>query len=177
MSVLIPDDQVKVMDYNRVVKDLNGHSAEAYLQLVRANFEIEQMDGQYKPETHQNIGMYLENTWYKLTARKGTFDATDIVDQMGFTILSKRILAPVLNIVDLRRDSRIDFIGGIRGLGELEKRVNSGEMAVAFAMHPISMSQIIHIADNHLTMPPKITWFEPKLRSGLFVHSLNGSFD
>jgi uncharacterized protein (DUF1015 family) len=177
MSVLFPDDQVQVMDYNRVVKDLNGLNTKEFLQRVRANFEIEQMEGHYRPIVHQNIGMYLGGTWYKLVARHGTYDATDLVDQLGFTILSKRILEPILNIVDLRRDSRIDFIGGIRGLGELENRVDSSEMAVAFAMHPVSMSQIMHIADNHLSMPPKITWFEPKLRSGLFVHSLNGSFE
>ncbi len=177
MSALFPDDQVKVMDYNRVVKDLNGLSSDEFLQRVSAHFEVEQMSGQYRPESHQSIGMYLAGKWYKLVARDGTYDTSDFVDQLGFTILSKQILEPILNIVDLRRDTRIDFIGGIRGLKELEKRVDSGNWSVAFAMHPISMSQIIHIADNHLAMPPKVTWFEPKLRSGLFVHSLNGSFE
>jgi len=177
LSVLFPDDQVQILDYNRAVKDLNGLSQKEFLQRIRSNFEIERMEGHFRPVSHQNIGMYLDGTWYKLVARHGTYDATDLVDQLSFTILSKRILEPILNIVDLRRDSRIEFIGGIRGVEELEKHVDSGKMAVAFAMHPISMAQIIHIADNHLSMPPKITWFEPKLRSGLFVHSLNGTFE
>ncbi|RLD20842.1 MAG: DUF1015 domain-containing protein [Bacteroidetes bacterium] len=177
MSVLFPDDQVQIMDYNRAVKDLNGLSREEFLQRIRENFEVVKMEGRYRPVTHQNIGLYIDGSWYKLIAREGTYNPSDLVDQLSFTILSKQILAPILNIVDLRRDSRIEFIGGIRGLEELEKHVDSGKMAVAFAMHPISMAQIIHIADNHLSMPPKITWFEPKLRSGLFVHSLNGSFE
>ena len=172
MSVLVPEDQVNIIDYNRVVKDLNGHSPESFLEAISSAFLVEAEDQQYRPESHQKIGMYLNGQWYQLTARQGTYDAADFVESMGFSILSRQILEPILNIVDLRRDKRVAFVGGIRGLAELEKRVNSGEMQVAFAMHPISMAQIMHISDNDLKMPPKITWFEPKLRSGLFLHSL-----
>ena len=172
MAVLFPDNQLKIIDYNRVVKDLNGHTAESFIDLLGESFEVEKMDAQYKPDALHHIGMYLENTWYKLTAKTGTYDDNDPVGVLDVTILSNKVLEPLLNIVDLRRDKRIEFVGGIRGLGELEKRVNSGEMKAAFAMYPVSMQQLIDISDNDLIMPPKVTWFEPKLRSGLFVHSL-----
>ncbi len=177
MCVVFPDDQVQVLEYNRVVKDLNRLTPAEYLNAVREHFDIAETEGQYHPESHQHIGMYLEGKWYKLAAREGTFDPDDLVDRLGFTILSRQLLEPILNITDLRNDDRIEFIGGIRGHKELEKRVDSGDMKVAFAMYPISMTEIIHIADEDLNMPPKITWFEPKLRSGLFVHSLNGALD
>ena len=173
MCVLFPHDQVQILDYNRVVKDLNGLSKEDFIDLIKVNFEVEIKEDEYRPDHQHEIGMFLDKTWFKLKAKEGSFLEDDPIDQLGFTILSKYILEPILNIVDLRRDKRIDFVGGIRGLGELEKRVNSGEMKVAFAMHPISMKQLMNIADQNLILPPKVTWFEPKLRSGLFVHSLN----
>jgi len=131
------------------------------------------MSSQYRPERLHHIGMYMGGEWYKLVANDNTYDDNDPVGVLDVTILSKQVLEPMLNIVDLRRDKRIDFVGGIRGLGELEKRVNSGEMAVAFAMYPVTMQQLIDISDADLIMPPKVTWFEPKLRSGLFVHELD----
>ena len=174
MCVVFPADQVQVLEYNRVVKDLNGLSIEQYIGGLEGKFNITKWDGQYVPQSHQEMAMYLDGSWYKLAAKPGTFDPNDLVDSLGFTILSKNILEPIHNIIDLRNDNRIEFIGGIRGHNELERRVDSGDMTVAFAMYPISMPEIIHIADNNLNMPPKITWFEPKFRSGLFVHSLNG---
>ena len=167
-----PDNQLKIIDYNRVVKDLGGLSGEEFIAKVGENFEVEARDAQYRPEGLHTFGMYIDNTWYKLTAKDGTYDNNDPVGVLDVTILSKQVLEPILNIVDLRTDKRIEFVGGIRGLGELEKRVNSGEMAAAFAMHPVSMQQLIDISDNDMIMPPKVTWFEPKLRSGLFVHDL-----
>ncbi|MDX1476174.1 MAG: DUF1015 family protein [Saprospiraceae bacterium] len=172
MSVLFPEREVRIMDYNRVVRDLNGMSPDAFLAQLQRAFDVEAQAGPYRPESHQTIGMYLDGKWYRLVARESTFDPEDPVDALGFTILSKQVLEPLLNIVDLRRDKRIDFVGGIRGLAELERRVDSGEMAVAFAMHPISMEQLMHISDEGLILPPKVTWFEPKLRSGLFAHDL-----
>lgn len=172
MAVLIPDNQVKIMDYNRVVKDLNGMNSISFLEKISDNFHIEEVDGQYRPEAFHHIGMYLDNRWYKLVVKEGSYDNNDPIDILDVTILSKQILDPLLNIVDQRTDNRIDFVGGIRGLGELEKRVNSGEMSVAFALHPVSMNQIINISDNDMIMPPKVTWFEPKLRSGLFIHQM-----
>lgn len=172
MAVLFPDNQLKIIDYNRVVTDLNGLSSEEFLQRLEQSFEVEKKDAQYKPERLHTIGMYLDGTWYKLTAKDNTYDDNDPVGVLDVTILSKQVLEPMFDIVDLRRDKRIDFVGGIRGLGELEKRVNSGEMKVAFAMYPVSMQQLIDISDADLIMPPKVTWFEPKLRSGLFIHEL-----
>lgn len=171
MAVLFPDNQLNIQDYNRVVKDLNGLTPAALLEQVSANFEVEKWASQYRPTALHNFGMYLGGQWYKLTAKPGTYDDSPI-GQLDVTILTDQILAPHLGIGDLRTDKRIDFVGGIRGLGELERRVDSGEMAVAFALHPVSMQQLISIADNDLIMPPKVTWFEPKLRSGLFVYSL-----
>lgn len=175
MSVLFPDNQLQIIDYNRVVKDLNGHSSEDFLTKLAESFTVESKGTEaYRPESLHTIGMYLDQQWYQLTAKEGTYDDNDPVGVLDVTILSKNVLEPLLNIVDLRTDKRIDFVGGIRGLGELERRVNNGEMKVAFAMYAVSMKQLIDISDNDMIMPPKVTWFEPKLRSGLFVHSLEG---
>jgi len=173
LAVHFPDNQLQIMDYNRVVRDLNGLLPDKFIQAVSGAFTVLNMGRQrHKPRQLHEIGMYLEGNWYALQARAGTYDDADPVGVLDVTILSQGILAPVLNITDLRRDKRIDFIGGIRGLQELERRVNSGEMAVAFAMYPVSMQQLMDIADSGNIMPPKTTWFEPKLRSGLVVHSL-----
>ncbi len=173
LAVHFPDNQLNIIDYNRVVKDLNGLSKEEYINKLTQSFEVKLVGKtQSKPSKLHEFGMYLEGEWYALTANEGTFDDNDPIGVLDVTILSKQILEPVLNIVDLRTDKRIDFVGGIRGLGELEKRVDSGEMKVAFALYPVSMKQLIDIADSGAIMPPKTTWFEPKLRSGLVVHSL-----
>lgn len=173
MAVVFPDNQLKILDYNRVVKDLNGLSEDELLKKLQVNFDIESKPEQYRPETMHTFGMYINNNWYKLTSKEGTYNDNDPVGQLDVTILSSNVLEPLFDIVDLRKDKRIDFVGGMRGLGELEKRVDSGEMKVAFSMYPVSMKQLISISDNDLTMPPKVTWFEPKLRSGLFVHNLD----
>jgi len=174
MSVLFPDNQLNIIDYNRVVKDLNGLSSADFLDQLGNNFEVE-LKGKsaHKPESLHNFGMFIEGNWYSLTAKAGTYNDNDPIDVLDVTVLSKHILEPILNIVDLRTDKRIDFVGGIRGLGELERRVDNGEMAVAFALYPVSMKQLIDISDSGKIMPPKTTWFEPKLRSGLVIHSLN----
>jgi len=173
LAVHFPDNQLEIFDYNRVVKDLNGHSADTFLQAISAAFTVSSPSKhQHKPAQLHEIGMYLQGNWYSLRAKAGTYNDNDPIGVLDVTILSEHILEPVLNIRDLRTDKRIDFVGGIRGLGELERRVDSGEMAVAFAMYPVSMKQLMDIADNDLIMPPKVTWFEPKLRSGLVVHSL-----
>lgn len=173
LAVHFPDNQLAIMDYNRVVKDLNGHSAEAFLKALEKAFTIEKKGSTaYKPSQLHEFSMYLEGTWYALKARPGTYNNNDPIGVLDVTILSEHILKPLLNITDLRTDKRIDFVGGIRGLQELERRVNSGEMKVAFALYPVSMKQLIDIADSGEIMPPKTTWFEPKLRSGLMVHSL-----
>lgn len=172
MAVLFPDNQLKIIDYNRVAKDLNGMDEATFISKISEKFDIEENEGEYKPNTLHHFGMYLNNKWYKLVAKEGTYNDNDPVEVLDVTILSKQVLEPLLNIVDLRTDKRIDFVGGIRGLGELEKRVNSGEMEVAFALNPVSMQQLMDISDNDMIMPPKVTWFEPKLRSGLFVHQL-----
>lgn len=173
LAVHFPHDQLQIIDYNRVVKDLGGLAAEAFIEKLTTSFTIENRGmQQYKPKALHEIGMYLDGQWYVLTAKPGTFDDTDPVDVLDVTILSRQILEPILNITDLRRDRRIDFVGGIRGLDELQRRVDSGEMAVAFAIYPVTMQQLMDIADTGNIMPPKTTWFEPKLRSGLVVHSL-----
>lgn len=172
MCVVFPHDQVHIMDYNRVVKDLNGLSELEFLNAIQTQFQVSSLESSYKPVSHNEIGMYLGGIWYKLLAKPDSFDGSDLIDHLGFTILSKQILEPVLNITDLRRDPRIDFVGGIRGLAELKKRVDSGEMKVAFAMFPITMEELMDIADRDLLLPPKVTWFEPKLRSGIFLHKL-----
>lgn len=175
LAVHFPDDQLRILDYNRVVKDLNGHDADAFLERIAGAFGMSKIGKQpCKPASPHEIGMYLDSNWYILRAKAHTYDDNDPIAVLDVTILSERILKPVLAVQDLRTDTRIEFVGGIRGMGELEKRVDSGEMAVAFALYPVSMKQLMDIADYGLIMPPKVTWFEPKLRSGLVVHSLKG---
>ncbi len=174
MAVHFPDNQLKIIDYNRVVKDLNGLSKEAFLDKLAKNFEIVKVGKEiYKPAKLHEFSMYLEGEWYKLTAKPGTYDDNDPIDQLDVSVLSKHILEPVLDIKDLRTSKRIDFVGGIRGLKELERLVDSGKYKVAFALYPVSMQQLINIADTGNIMPPKTTWFEPKLRSGLVIHELS----
>jgi uncharacterized protein (DUF1015 family) len=173
MAVHFPDNQLQIMDYNRVVKDLDGFSTEDFLQALGKAFFVENMGmGEFKPDALHIFSMYIEGSWYKLKARPGTFNDQDPIGVLDVTILSEQVLKPLLKIEDLRTSQRIDFIGGIRGLGELKRRVNSGEMKVAFALFPVSMAQLIAIADSGNIMPPKTTWFEPKLRSGLVIHLL-----
>jgi uncharacterized protein (DUF1015 family) len=161
------------MDYNRVVKDLNGLSTDEYMLKVSENFEVSAYEGgePYKPSCKHTYGMYLEGKWYKLAAKEGTYNPQDPVDRLDVSILQKNLLSPILGINDPRTDKRIDFIGGIRGLKELERRVEHG-MKVAFSMYPTTIQDLMDIADAGKVMPPKSTWFEPKLRSGLFVHKL-----
>jgi len=173
MAVLFPDNQLNIIDYNRVVKDLNGLTENEFITRVNESFEVEMVQEIYKPKDLHTFGMYLNGSWFKLTSKDGTYDNSDPVGVLDVTILSEQILEPILGIKDLRTDNRIEFVGGIRGLGELEKRVDSGEMEVAFSLFPVSMKQLIDISDNDMIMPPKVTWFEPKLRSGLFVHDLS----
>jgi uncharacterized protein (DUF1015 family) len=171
LAVHFPDNQLRIIDYNRLVRDLNGLSPEDLLEKLRVNFLVE-AKGQsvYKPGALHNFGMYLGGEWYSLTAKPGTYDDTDPIGVLDVTICSNLILRDILGIENLRTDKRIDFVGGIRGLGELSRRVDSGEMAVAFALYPVSMKQLMDSADTGNIMPPKTTWFEPKLRSGLVVH-------
>jgi uncharacterized protein (DUF1015 family) len=174
MAVHFPDNQLQIIDYNRVVSDLNGLSDEAFLQKLEDSFEVVNKGAEiYKPGKLHEFSLYLSGNWYKLTARKGTYNDEDPIGVLDVTILSDQVLGPVLNITDLRTSTRIDFVGGIRGLGELKKRVDSGEMKAAFALYPVSMQQLINIADSGNIMPPKTTWFEPKLRSGLVIHTLD----
>ena len=173
MAVLFPDDQLTIIDYNRVVKDLNGLSKEEFLKKLAEVFEITPKGEQeYKPTHLHNFSMYLDGQWYELKARENTYDDSDPIGVLDVTILSHHVLDHILGIKNLRTDKRIDFVGGIRGLKELKKRVDSGEMEVAFALYPVTMKQLIDIADTGNIMPPKTTWFEPKLRSGLVVHKL-----
>ncbi len=174
LAVHFPDNQLTIIDYNRVVKDLNGLTPAGLLEKLEKNFMIEKKGAEiYKPVQLHNFSMYLGGEWYSMTAKAGTYNDHDPIGVLDVTILSNLVLDELLGIKDLRRDKRIDFVGGIRGLGELSKRVDSGEMAVAFALYPVSMKQLIDIADSGNIMPPKTTWFEPKLRSGLVVHSLD----
>ena len=171
LAVIFPDDQLRIIDYNRVVKDLNGLSEEEFLATLAEDFEVEKMGKEiYKPNALHNFSMYLSGEWYSLTAREGRFDDTDPIGVLDVTVLSNLVLDKILGIKDLRTSKRIDFVGGIRGLGELSRRVDSGEMKVAFALYPVSMKQLIDIADTGNIMPPKTTWFEPKLRSGVVIH-------
>lgn len=189
MAVHFPDTELRIMDYNRVVKDLNGMNAEVFLKLLSASFDIEEKGERRKekgtpeassslspftlhlaPRRHHEMALYLDGCWYDLAAKQGTYDDTDPIKTLDVTVLSEHVLEPLLGIKDLRTDKRIDFIGGIRGLEELERRVDRGDAAVAFALYPVSMKQLMDIADAGLIMPPKVTWFEPKLRSGLVVH-------
>lgn len=170
LSVIFPASQLRIMDYNRAVKDLNGYATEKFLQKVSVSFELKiiQKDEARPVHLHQ-FGMYTEGKWYRLTAKKGAW-RNDAIGSLDATILQENLLSPLLGIKDPRTDERIDFIGGIRGLAELERRVDSAEMKVAFALYPVSMEQLMQIADSGNVMPPKSTWFEPKLRSGLVVH-------
>lgn len=173
MAVIFPASQLHIIDYNRVVKDLNGLSKEEFLKQVEQNFDVQDMGSEiYKPQCLHEFSMYLDGHWYRLTAKNGTYDANDPIGVLDVSILSSNVLDKVLGIKDLRTDKRIDFVGGIRGLQELKRRVDSGEMKVAFALYPVSMNQLMTIADNGKIMPPKSTWFEPKLRSGLVIHEL-----
>jgi len=183
LAVCFPDNQLNIIDYNRVVKDLNGLTSEEFLKALEEDFEVHvQSDnvqctkGDYsaiKPKALHNFSMYLDGKWYSLTAKEGRYNDADPIGVLDVTISSNLILDKILGIKDLRSDKRIDFVGGIRGLGELQRRVDSGEMRVALALYPVTMQQIIDIADSGNIMPPKTTWFEPKLRSGLVVHELN----
>ena len=174
LAVIFPDDQLKIIDYNRVVRDLNGLTPAGLLSALEKDFVVEEKGTQpYRPAELHNFAMYLDGRWYSLTAKAGTYDDNDPIGVLDVTILSNRVLNELLGIADLRTDKRIDFVGGIRGLGELQRRVDSGEMKVAFALYPVSMKQLIDIADTGNIMPPKTTWFEPKLRSGLVIHSLD----
>ena len=173
MAVCFPDDQLTIIDYNRVVKDLNGLTDEEFLAKLNVHFEVEKKGTEiYKPQALHNFSMYLSGNWYSLTAKPGTHDDHDPIGVLDVTISSNLILDEILDLRDLRSNKRIDFVGGIRGLGELARRVDSGEMRVALALYPVSMQQIIDIADSGNIMPPKTTWFEPKLRSGLVIHEL-----
>ena len=174
LAVIFPDNQLKILDYNRVVRDLNGQTPEQLLTGLAESFVIKDKGPKtYRPGKLHNFGMYLNGHWYSLTARPGTFNDADPIGVLDVTILTEKVLMPLLDIQDLRRSKRIDFIGGIRGLGELKNRVDSGEAKVAFALYPVSMKQLITIADTGNIMPPKTTWFEPKLRSGLVIHKLD----
>lgn len=173
MTVFFPDNQLKIIDYNRVVKDLNGLSKEDFMNKICNKFIMQDMGTEvYKPASLHEFSMYIDGRWYKLNAKPGTYNDSDPLDVLDVNVLSKHVLSDILGIADLRTSHRIDFVGGIRGLGELKKRVDSGEMAVAFALYPVAMSQLINIADSGKIMPPKTTWFEPKLRSGLVIHTL-----
>ncbi len=173
MAVCFPANQLTIIDYNRVVKDLNGLTPEEFLAAVSKNFVVEEKGTEiYKPNALHNFSLYLDGKWYSLTAKEGTYDDNDPIGVLDVTISSNLILDEILGIKDLRSDKRIDFVGGIRGLGELKKRVDSGEMKVALALYPVSMKQLMDIADTGNIMPPKTTWFEPKLRSGLIIHKL-----
>lgn len=173
LAVHFPDDQLKIIDYNRVVKDLNGHSKDEFLKLLEENFEVKEEGSEiYKPSKLHEFSMYLDGKWYSMQAKEGTYDDNDPIGVLDVTILSNLVLDKILGIENLRTSKRIDFVGGIRGLGELSKRVDSGEHEVAFALYAVSMKQLIDIADTGNIMPPKTTWFEPKLRSGLVIHEL-----
>ena len=174
LAVHFPDNQLSIIDYNRVVKDLNGLTIQYFMEKLEKIFLMEEKGPSvYRPEKLHNFSMYLEGKWYSMTAKPGTFNDADPIGVLDVTILSRLVLDEILNIKDLRTSDRIDFVGGIRGLGELVKRVESGDMKVAFALYPVSMKQLIDIADSGNIMPPKTTWFEPKLRSGLVVHKLD----
>ena len=174
LAVCFPDNQLNIIDYNRVVKDLNGLTEAQFLEALKVDFEVELKGPEiYKPNKLHNFSLYLGGKWYSLTAKEGRYDDHDPIGVLDVTISSKLILDKILGIKDLRTDKRIDFVGGIRGLGELKSRVDSGEMKMALALYPVTMQQIIDIADSGNIMPPKTTWFEPKLRSGLVVHELN----
>lgn len=174
MAVAFPASHLNIIDYNRVVKDLNGLSVEEFLSRLSENFDVQDMGTEiYHPAGLHNFSLYLDGKWYSLTAKQGTFNDSDPIGVLDVTVSSDLILRDILGITDLRSDKRIDFVGGIRGLGELKSRVDSGEMKMALALYPVTMDQLINIADTGNIMPPKTTWFEPKLRSGLVIHKLD----
>jgi uncharacterized protein (DUF1015 family) len=173
LAVCFPDNQLNIIDYNRVVKDLNGLGEEDFLKALSKDFTVElKGTAEYRPNALHNFSLYVGGKWYSLTAKKGVYDDHDPIGVLDVTVSSNLILDKILGIKDLRSDKRIDFVGGIRGLGELKHRVDSGEMKAALALYPVSMQQLIAIADSGNIMPPKTTWFEPKLRSGLVIHKL-----
>ncbi|MGM0606785.1 MAG: DUF1015 domain-containing protein [Candidatus Muiribacteriota bacterium] len=172
LSIIFPHNELYIMDYNRAVKDLNGLCSEDFLKEISNNFTIEEQNQKYKPEKKHTFGMFLEDKWYKLTPIKDTFNEADVIDSLDVSILYKNLLKPVLNIGDPKTDDRIDFIGGIRGLEELERIVKNNKFKVSFSMYPTSINDLMNVADADEVMPPKSTWFEPKLRSGLIVHEL-----
>lgn len=173
LAVMFPSDELNILDYNRVVKDLNGFNEEEFMKQVKSNFTVSKCNDKnpYRPEKRHTFGMYLNNQWYKLAAKEGTFNDEDSINSLDVSILQNNLITPVLGITDPKSDKRIDFVGGIRGLKELERRVHK-DMKVAFSMYPTSMEEIIRVADEGKVMPAKSTWFEPKLRSGLFIHLL-----
>lgn len=174
MAVAFPASHLNIIDYNRVVKDLNGLTPDEFLARLAENFDVEEKGAEiYNPSGLHNFALYLDGKWYSLTAKAGTFNDADPIGVLDVTVSSDLILRDILGITDLRSDKRIDFVGGIRGLGELKQRVDSGEMAMALALYPVTMDQLINIADTGNIMPPKTTWFEPKLRSGLVIHKLD----
>ena len=174
MAVCFPESQLRIIDYNRVVRDLAGMDAQTFIGRLGEDFEVEHRGSEpWRPDRLHSFAMYLEGEWYSLKARPGRYDDSDPIGVLDVTVLSRLVLDKLLGIKDLRTDKRIDFVGGIRGLGELSRRVDSGEMKVAFALYPVSMAQLIDIADSGMIMPPKTTWFEPKLRSGLAIHTLD----
>jgi len=173
LAIIFPHDELHIMDYNRVVKDLNGNTEEEFLEKVKKDFYVEPRGSKYSPEDQKMFGMYLNGKWYKLTAIEGHYDNEDVIESLDVALLQKNLLTPILNIGDPKTDERIDFIGGIRGLEELEKLVDSGEFKVAFSMHATAIEQLMDVADMNKVMPPKSTWFEPKLRSGLISHDLS----
>ncbi len=169
-----PASHLKIIDYNRVVRDLNGLSPEEFIKAIEKNFTVECIgENVYAPARLHNFSLYLDGKWYSLTAKDGTYNDSDPIGMLDVTVSSDLILRDILGITDLRSDKRIDFVGGIRGLGELKRRVDSGEMAMALALYPVTMQQLMNIADTGNIMPPKTTWFEPKLRSGLIIHKLD----
>ena len=171
LTTIFPASELTILDYNRVIKDLNGLTKENFISQLQEDFMITDSDEPVKPSTLHEFGMYLDHQWYILKSKKGTF-TDDPIGVLDVTILSKNILDNILDIKDQRTDKRIDFVGGIRGLSELERRVDSGEMKLAFSLHPVSIQQLFDIADSGNVMPPKSTWFEPKLRDGLLTHML-----
>ena len=174
MAVCFPASQLTILDYNRVIRDLNGLTSEQFLDALSKNFTVEKKGAaEYRPAESHEFALYLDGEWYSLKAKPDTFDASDPIGVLDVSISSRLILDEILGIKDLRRDNRIDFVGGLRGLGELKRRVDSGEMRAALALYPVTMQQIMNIADSGKIMPPKATWFEPKLRSGLVIHKLS----
>jgi uncharacterized protein (DUF1015 family) len=172
LTTLFPSNQLHIMDYNRLVKDLNGHTPDAFMAALQNDFDIQLQESAFKPASLHSFGMYINKSWYALTAKEGTY-SNDPIGILDVTILSNNILSKLLGIHDQRTDKRVDFVGGIRGLGELERRVDSGEMAAAFSLYPVTIDQLFNISDAGEVMPPKSTWFEPKLRDGLLTHLIN----